>query len=166
MDEFHNRTYPIQEDMEFQQRVWRAERAGWGVMAALLAAGLAGVFFHGPASHTRSRNADNSVAIDYERFAHKTARTHFIIRANAPVPDQMLVRLGPAFADMHDIESIHPPPSRSSGGTYGLELVFPRSSAGDVVVHVAARPKRFGYMSVQAEIEGRGALRITQLVYP
>ena len=152
MDYLDSRSHPIQEDMQFQRRTWLAERIGWIVMAALLVAGLAGIFFHGPLSRTIARNADESVAIDYERFAHKTALTHFVIRTSAPLPDHVLVRLGPSFANMHDIDSIEPRPVRSSGGDLG--------------VYVAARPKRFGLMSLQVEVEGRGALNIAQLVYP
>src|SRR5438132_10216237 len=108
MDEFASRTYPIREDMQFQQRSWLFERIGWIMLALVVAAALAGVFFHGPASHVRDRNADNSVAVEYERFAHRTARTHFVLRATAPIPDEILVRLSPAFTNTFDIESVEP----------------------------------------------------------
>src|SRR5215475_10676804 len=112
MDDFADRTYPVQEDMAFQLRSWHAA--------------LTGVFFHGPVSHTVARSTDGSLAIEYERFAHKTALTHFIIRVSPPAPEQeqVLVRLSPAFATTHDIDSIEPRPIRSSGGSYGLEFVL------------------------------------------
>jgi hypothetical protein len=166
MKEFDNRTYPIHEDMQFQQRTWRAERVGWIVMALLFVAALTGVFIHGPVSRTTARSVDDSLAIDYQRFAHKTALTHFVVRVSPPLPDQVLVRLSPSFADMHDTDSVEPRPIRSSGGSYGLEFTFPRSAAGDLAVHIAARPKRFGLMSLHVEVEGRGAVNVTQLVYP
>jgi hypothetical protein len=166
MDEFINRNYPIEEDMQFQRRSWLVERIGWSLLAMLLAAGLTGIFFHGPLSRTTARDASESVAVEYERFAHKTALTHFIIRVSAPLPDHVLVRLGPSFANMHDIESVEPRPIRSSGGSYGLELLFARSAAGDIAAYIAARPKRFGLMSLHVEVEGRGALNIPQFVYP
>jgi hypothetical protein len=166
MDEFADRAYPIREDMRFQRRSWQAERIGWITMALLLVAALAGTFFHGPASHTTTKSADNSLAIEYERFAHKTAVTHFIIRVGPPVGDQVLVRLGPAFTSTHDVDSIAPRPLRSSSGSYGLEQVFARSAAGDLTIHIAARPKRFGLMSLHVEVEGRGAVNIAQIIYP
>jgi hypothetical protein len=166
MKELDNRTYPIREDMAFQQRSWLLERIGWIVLALVGAAALAGVFFHGPASYARARNADNSLSVDYERFAHKTAMTYFTVRATAPVGDELMVRLSPSLMDIHDIESIEPHPLRARGGTYGLELVFARSGAGDVAFHIAARPKRFGTMSLHLEAEGRSSLNIFQLIYP
>src|SRR5262249_33260243 len=81
-----SRTHPIQEDMEFQRRSWLVQRTSWIIMALVLVAALAGLFFHGPLSHTTARNADGSVAVEYERFAHKTTVTHFIIRISPPVP--------------------------------------------------------------------------------
>jgi hypothetical protein len=166
MDDLENRTYPIREDMRFQLRSWRAERAGWLLMALLFVAGLTGLFFHGPVSQTSATSTDESLAVEYERFAHKTAMTHFVIRVSPPMPDQVLVRLSPAFANMHDTDSVEPRPVRSSGGSYGLEYLFARSAAGDLVVHIAARPKRSGFASVHVEVEGRGAININQLVYP
>ena len=79
-------------------------------MALLLMAGLLGLFFHGPLSNAVARSDDASLAVQYERFAHKTALTHFVIRVDAPIPDQTLVRIGPAFADTHDIDSVEPRP--------------------------------------------------------
>src|SRR5262249_1028546 len=123
-------------------------------------------FFHGPLSSTVARSADDSLAIDCERFAHKTAKTHFVVRIGPPLRDQVLVRLSPSFAAMHDIEGLEPRPLRSSSGSYGLEYVFARSASGDLAVHIAARPKRFGFVSVHVEVGDRGAVNITQLVYP
>ena len=168
MDDSADRTYPFHEDMGFQQRSWRAERIGWIAMTLVLVAALAGVFFHGPVSHTVARSVDNNLTVEYERFAHKTALTHFLIRVSPPVreQEQVLVRLSPAFANTHDIDSVAPHPVRSSGGSYGLELVFARSAAGDLAIHMAARPKRFGFLSVHVEAEGRGAVNIAQFIYP
>ena len=67
---------------------------------------------------------------------------------------------------MHDVDGLEPRPLRSSSGSYGLEYVFGRSAAGDLAVHIAARPKRFGFVSVHVEVEGRGAVNIAQFVYP
>jgi hypothetical protein len=166
MDELKNRGHPVREDMRFQQRSWRIERASWIVIALLLIAALGGLFFHGPLSQTTAKSPDGSLAVEYERFAHKTAVTHFIIRVSPPVPSQVLVRLSPGFLNVHDIDWLAPRPLRSSGGSYGLELVFAPSAAGDLAVHLGARPKRFGIASVHVEVEGRGAVNINQLVYP
>jgi hypothetical protein len=166
MNELDNRTHPVREDMRFQRLSWRLERTSWIVITLLLIAALAGVFFHGPLSQTTAKSPDGSLAVEYERFAHKTAVTHFVIRVSPPVPSQVLVRLSPGFMNLHDVDSLEPRPIRSSGGSYGLELIFAPSAAGDLAVHLGARPKRFGIASVHVEVEGRGAVNINQLVYP
>jgi len=165
MDEFDSRSHPIQEDMPFQRRTWIAERIGWVIMGALLLAALAGLFFHGPLSHTIARTSDNAIAVEYERFVHKTARTDFRIRADG-ISREILVRLGPSFVASLDIEVMMPKPVRSSAGNQGLELVFAPSSAADLLIHIGARPKRSGLMRTQIAIEGRDPLNIAQLIYP
>jgi hypothetical protein len=166
MDDLDSRTYPIQEDMKFQRRMWLAERIGWIVMGVLLIAALTGFFFHGPVSRATATSSDNAVSVGYERFAHKTARTYFTIRVNTPLSREVLVRLGPSFVAIHDIEIMEPMPIRSSSGSQGLELVFAPSSTADLAIHIAMRPKQAGIMRTQVEIEGSGVLKIAQLIYP
>jgi hypothetical protein len=165
MDDLDNRTYPFQEDMKFQRRTWLVERLGWIVMAVLVAAGLAGAFFHGPASYTQASSADRAIAVDYERFAHKTTRTHFVFRVKAPIGEEVLLRIGPSFPDTYDIDAMQPRPLRMHSGRQGLEWVFGSPGNGDLSLFVAGRAKRFGFMSAQVEVQGRGAARLVQIIY-
>jgi hypothetical protein len=163
MDEQESRRYPIREDMPFQRRSWIAERIGWIAMGLLVIAALTGVFALGPLAQARLSGGE--LAVEFQRFAHKTARTWFTIRA-APQGNEVLVRLSPQFPAAFDIEAMEPRPLRSSAGARGIELVFARSKEGDFAVHIGARPKRFGFVSVTVEAEGLGKVECTQLIYP
>jgi hypothetical protein len=44
----------VEQDLDFQQRTWALERAGWIVMLLIIAAALAGFFGGGPLSPTTS----------------------------------------------------------------------------------------------------------------
>ena len=44
------------------------------------------------ASHTIAKSADGCLSVEYERFAHKTAVTHFIVRVSPSMAEQVLVR--------------------------------------------------------------------------
>src|SRR5436305_10704972 len=71
---------PIPEDMKFQQRAWTIERGGWVAMGVFVALGLLGVFYSGVLSDTAAATNDNGLIVKYERFAHRTARSHCTIR--------------------------------------------------------------------------------------
>jgi hypothetical protein len=170
MQEEENRTRPIQEDMGFQRHEWITERIGWIVMAVAIVAALAGLFASGPLSDASVRTPDNAINVDYQRFAHKTSRTHFTIRVSPPAAreasHEVLIRLGQPFVRTYDVEALSPRPVRSTAGSYGLEWVFVPSPAGDLVVQVAGRAKRFGIAPTEIQVEGRGAVSFTQLIYP
>jgi hypothetical protein len=164
---------PFPEDMKLQSRVWRAERIGWIVMALLVLAGLFGTFSHGLLSNTMAASGDGNLSVDYERFSHKTARTQFVIslpRASQETRQETRqdtrILLSPAFQRSYDIEVLYPLPTNSSAGAAGLELAFARSVAGDLTVHIAARPKRFGIASLSVEADGQSRASFTQFIYP
>jgi hypothetical protein len=170
MQDEDNRAHPIPEDMGFQRHEWIAERIGWVVMAVAIAAALAGLFASGPLSEANVRTPDNAISVDFQRFAHKTSRTHFTIRVSPPAAreaaSEVLIRLGQPFVRTYDVEALSPRPLRSTAGSYGLEWVFVPSPAGDLVVQIAGRAKRFGISPTEIQVEGRGAVSFTQIIYP
>src|SRR5262245_44589199 len=157
---------PIPEDMQFQQRSWIAERVGWAVMALFLVAALLGVFYSGVSSDTRAATADGAVVVDYQRFVHRTARSHFTIRVAAPLADNVMVGLSPSFGGSYDIEALIPHPLDNSAGAAGLEFTFARSAAGDLAIELGARARRFGILQLEVAVQGRGSVSITQVIYP
>jgi hypothetical protein len=156
---------PFPEDMDAQYREWRAERTGWLVMAFLVLAALLGVFSHGVLSDAKAASTDGTLRVGYERFAHKTARTQFVITL-ARAPNDARIRLSPAFLQTYDIEVLYPVPLRSTSGAPGLDLTFAPSAAGDLAVHIGAHPKRFGIASLSVEAGEQSRASFTQLIYP
>jgi len=156
---------PIAEDMDFQVRNWRAERIGWILMAIVVVAGLFGLFARGPVSDGRIARG-TALAVEYERFAHTTARTYFTIRIARPSTPEVHLRLSRAFVETYDIEVLQPPPLRATAGPSGLELMVTRPGAGDLAVDIAARPRRFGRASLAVGVEGQASVSFTQFIYP
>ena len=117
-------------------------------------------------SDTRAATADGAVMVGYQRFAHRTVRSHFSIRVAAPVAGDVPVRLSSSFAQAYDIEALHPHPIDSSAGASGPEFNFAPSSAGDLIVEIAARAERFGILQIEIAVPGRGSVRLTQILYP
>jgi hypothetical protein len=103
--------------------------------------------------------------VDYERFAHKTARTQFVITL-ARAPQDTRIRLSPSFLQFYDIEVLYPVPLRGTSGAAGLDLDFAPSTTGDLAVHIGARPRRFGIASLSVEASDQSRASFTQLIYP
>ncbi len=166
MGENGRRQLPISEDMEFQSRSWIAERIAWVAIAIAVVLGLFGVFAGGPSTEVTAPYKDGLLAVEYQRFAHKTARSQFTIRIKPASPEGTRVRLGPGFRDYYDIEALAPQPLRSSSGSSGLDLTFAPSDSGDLTVHLAARAKRFGIAMIAVTVEGQAGVSFHQLIYP
>jgi len=166
MVENRDRSLPVPEDMEFQQRAWRAERIAWGVMGIFVLLALLGLFSSGFFSAASTATPDGAVTVDYDRFARKTARSNFSIRIAAPLPAETLVRMSPAFEQFYVIESLYPQAVRSTAGAAGLEFFFAPSAAGDLSIHIAARAQRFGVARLEIEAADRGSVAFTQIIYP
>jgi hypothetical protein len=156
---------PFREDLTLQTRVWWAERSGWAAMALLVVGGLLGAFSHGFLSETTAVSGDGSLSVAYERLARKTARTRFVISLPHVSQDTGIV-LSPSFQQTYDIEVLYPLPLRSTAGAGGLELVFAPSAGGDLLIHMAARPNRFGIAALSVETGGQRRASFTQFIYP
>jgi hypothetical protein len=119
------------------------------ILGLLVLAGLLGAFSHGLLSDATVAS-DGNLSVAYERFARKTARCQFAITL-ARAPQDARIRLSPSFLQSYDIEVLYPLPLRSTAGAAGLDLMFAPSPTGDLAVHIAARPKRFGTASLSVE---------------
>jgi hypothetical protein len=142
------------------------ERITWSALAILIVLGLFGLFANGPSTETAAAYKDGTIAVEFQRFAHKTALSRFTIRVKPASPQGTRLRLGPAFFDYYDIELLEPRPLHSSAGAAGLDLTFAASDAGDLAVHLAARAKRFGIAAIAIDVEGQSGVSFTQLIYP
>ena len=156
---------PIPENMRLQERTWRIQRIRWTLIALFVALALLGVFSNGPCSETSVSSSDGSLDVEYQRFARRTARTHFAVRA-VPGGAEVTLRLSAAFADAYDIEAVYPLPVRNAAGGTGMEFTFVPSEAGDLRVAIAARPKRFGVFGLEIAAVSRGSVSFTQVIYP
>jgi hypothetical protein len=164
MSETETHQLPIQEDMLFQRRNWVAERVMWSVMTVGVAAAILGLFSRGPLSDGRIADG-RTFTVEYEAYAHKTARTNFTVRtAHATIPES-IVRLSRSFLDSYDIEFVHPHPVRAASGD-SLVMVFAPTIDGNLIVQIGARPRRFGRASLAVGIDGQGRTGFTQLIYP
>ncbi len=80
-DELSDRDYPIQEDMGFQEKLWKLERAGWVALSLVVAITLLGVFGAGPLSQTHAQTPGGDLDIRYQRFERNGAASQLQVKA-------------------------------------------------------------------------------------
>jgi hypothetical protein len=149
----------INADVNFQSRIWTAQRIGWCVIAALIIAALAGVFGVGPASHASAESA--GLRLDYERFGRllRPMSLRFALGEGRPAELALTRR----YLESFRIEQITPEPSEVA--STGAWVVYRFAGAGPVVVIFDLVAEQIGTVAGSAH-SGGAALEFRQFIYP
>jgi len=164
MDEFASREYPIREDMRFQDRLWRRERAAWLVLTLLVAVGLSGALGVGPLSWKKASAGPLTVA--YERFQRATRLSKFSFDVAEHGGSDMRLHLNAAFQKNFEISSIQPQPSHSAAGVDGIDLTFAREPGHAAGIVIWAHSRHYGVSHLTASADGGEPANFWVMVYP
>jgi hypothetical protein len=151
----------IETDVEFQRRVWIAQRFGWVSFAILIIAALLGLFGSGVIS--RSAADGSGLSVQYERFGRLLRSTDLQVTLTAP-GDTARLELERRYFDSVQIEQIIPIPHAVESRDGWLVYNFIGPSPVSVTFHL--RPARFGSVEGTARIPGGDAVRFRQFIYP
>jgi hypothetical protein len=164
MDEFASRKYPIREDMRFQNRFWRWERAAWLILVLLAAVGLSGALGAGPLSWGKA--SAGPLTVEYERFQRVTRLSKFTFNiAEHSAPDLRL-HLNAAFQKNFEISSIQPQPSHSTAETDGIDLTFAGEPGREARIVIWAHSRHYSVSRLTASAGGGEAANFWVMVYP
>lgn len=150
--------------MTFQRRSWAVQRAGWMVMAATVAAALAGLLGSGPLAGARALSADG-IEASYSRLTRRSLPSTLELRFT-PRSTLSTVALSAVWARRAGLERIVPEPESavSSGGELLLTLrTVPGSPA---LVLVETRGESAGLLDGWVRLDGGDPLPFRQLVLP
>jgi hypothetical protein len=165
MREADRQQRPVFEDMHFQELSWTLQRAGWVVIALIVALALTGVFSHGFFSSAVARQNGFPLTVNYERFQRLTASYRFDIFMPPSGEDEIRLTFNKTFSDFYEIDSIQPQPLRSNSINGGFVLAFEAADRSGFYAVVWARPRSFGYAPLEIGTP-QGALTLPVLVYP
>ena len=158
------RRLDVEQDLHFQRREWRFQRAGLVVLSAFVIAALLGVFGNGMLSRGRAQGS-GVFAVDYERLtrAHRTSRIEVQIPAEAGAVELALNR---GYFDAARIERLDPEPSAIDIGPEEVVFRFPplASSATGYTVVFDVVLNRPGRHSVRLRAAG-AALAVSQFAF-
>lgn len=116
----------IEQDLEFQRREWRMERAGWVALSSLVIAAAVGVFGDGPLSHASASDASGQLVVRYERFvrASVSSELHVQVASSAANSGEIAMWADPAYLRDVEVSSIVPEPTRVEQVGRRIRYVF------------------------------------------
>jgi hypothetical protein len=132
-------------DETFQRREWRAQRAGWAVLALLVGAALAGLTGgSGPFARARLGGAQGSLEVEHERIARRLRDSEVTVRARAAAPGRLVLRVDRSLFDDFALERVVPTPAAVAAESEALRFEFALAAAGAIEIDFALRGRRAG----------------------
>ena len=151
----------IDTDVDFQRRVWTAQRVGWLIIAAVIVAALLGFFGTGPLSRASSQGS--GLRVEYERFG----RLQQPMRLRFLLPESKLdaeIALGRAYLETFRIEQITPEPREVA--VVGPWLLYRFAGPGPLAATFDVVPQDVGRLAAAAEISATDSVAFEQFIYP
>lgn len=157
----------INQNERFQQREWRLERIGWGVVGAFVLAGLIGLLGAGPLSWATDRSDGGLVTVGYQRITHHEADDSLtlVLPADAVEEGIISVELTGTWISGVDLQSISPQPSEERAVPRGVVFDIAVERPGTTEVVVGFRAQEYGTLEATVSVRG-DTMSFTQLVLP
>ena len=166
-DEFHSRSYPVQEDMRWQRRENTLQRIGEVILIVLVLLGACGLFSKGYLSEGHQTAPDGSVSVEYERFGRVKSNMNLTIRLPHQSKGEFSLRIGSNAMDSLQVQTLQPQPLRAV--TTGSELILTFSSHDMNSAHtvwLGLQPQAAGKIPMRVGLEGREPALFSQWIYP
>lgn len=164
----NNGELEIDQDLQFQRRMWRIERVGWGAMAIILICAVMGLFGNGPLSRTTTQTGE-LFAVEYQRFGRYQApmemRLHLL--AGFTKDDSLFFQLDRTFLSHVQIARITPQPALEQPTSDGIRFIYPvRVQDGSILVTISYQPEQIGMLKATLRADDTSPLSIRQFIYP
>ena len=161
-------TIEIDQDLDFQRRSWRVQRASWLLMVFIVIAALLGVFGGGFLSKTTAGETA-TLAVEYDRFIRSSspARIAVTIGAAAAASQSLDLWLDRRWLSGNKVNSIVPEPDSTTIAPDRVTYHFSAHS-GRVpsTVEFDLETRVFGSIRGRAGVVGGKEVSFTQFSYP
>ncbi|NLH00136.1 MAG: hypothetical protein GX491_22490 [Chloroflexi bacterium] len=163
----------LNEDMQFQEKEWKFERAGWVIGLILLLLALAGLFGSGPLSSAAAQ--DGGLLVRYDRFTRfqGQSKLEFELEPDLISEGQVSIWVDRQFLEINKVEQISPQPEHvqllSDRIRYGFQIAEADLPEADqpVVVQFRITPERIGLVQSSAGEESQErTISFRQFVFP
>ncbi len=135
----------VGEDLEFQRRWWKFERATWIFFGVIVSLDLAGVFGRGPAAKAHLVTPDGAMNMHYERVERFSTPSILTIHfsPNAVRDGSIKLWVSDSVVQALGNQRVIPQPVTSQTGDGGILYTFP-SSAKPNSVEFQLQPADYG----------------------
>ena len=157
----------VGEDVQFQRRWWRFERAVWIFFVLVLAADLSGILGRGPLANAERRTGDGTLRLKYERVERANTSSIMTVLPGAPairdgkfqlyVSDTILKQLG--------AQRVIPQPESSAVGNGGVTYTF-QATALPMTVQIELKPSFIGRQRFTVAVAGGEPIQVQTVVLP
>lgn len=159
----------IGQDMDFQRREWRFQRAGWVLIGLLVLAGLLGLLGRGPLSKEQTGDVNVPLWAEFYSVDHYQADSELKLhlQGQAVTSDTLRLSLNQSYLERIDLQRIQPEPSGQELGSDRVIFVFDVVEPGqplDVTFYYSFA--QAGRAVAEVGVEGGPQLSFVQFVLP
>jgi hypothetical protein len=150
----------VGEDLDFQRRWWRFEKAVWIAFVCIIALDLAGALGRGPLATAMRRAADASVTVHYERIERTETQSMVTIEFAPSVirNGEVQLYISNNFVKNLGVERVIPAPLSTEIGRDGLTYRFPASQP-PAKVELELQPAGPGVFELSMQAPGAQPIR-------
>jgi hypothetical protein len=157
----------VGQDLAFQQREWKVQRAAWVVALLVLVAGFAGLLGGGPLSQTEA--SSGPLALEYDRFARKRAPTELRARLEPEVTSEgeFSLWLSETYLDKVDVNRVLPEPIEMAAASDRVVFRFLAANPGEPAeITFALEPSEPGLVHGNVGLVNGQDVGFDQVIFP
>jgi hypothetical protein len=156
----------IIEDLTFQRRWWRIQRAGWATMAVLVVAAFIGLFGDGIIGQRRATFASGRIVANFDPVARRSATDSLEFEIQEIRDAAISLQIPRSFLQHVVIRNVEPRPIASHSDRRSVTHVFaPPLSGGHAWIGIDLEYVQAGVHRGKFVLDGEEC-RITQVVLP
>jgi len=145
----------VGEDLQFQRRWWRFEKAVWVVFVLIVLLDLAGAFGRGPLAKAHANTRGGTMVVDYERIERFSTPSILTIHFGPTAVVDGKIRLWVSDSVVKELgnQRVVPEPVSSVIGNGGIFYTFAATALPDSV-QFALQPSRPGIAHFELRVPG------------
>lgn len=155
----------VDQDLRFERRVWRIQRAGWVGIALVLLAALSGAL-GGTGPLAQARVAAPGLEVSHRRLCRSGAEVELELRLSPAGEGPVRLGIDTAWLSRLEQPALVPAPERVEADATTTWWWFARRDDGPLRVHLRGRVHGLGPLRCTLRPEQGGPVELVQFCWP